>query len=113
MAYSSILGADTAPVQPSGRSADLLGPSDSSDTGSDAVGTDEALDDSDAGGTGARGAVAGSDGREGGDIMPDRIVNLGDGEGFPEADPDGMEMTDLDDDGATGLPGDDASEDRR
>ena len=36
MAQSSILGADIAPMQPSGRSADMLGPSDSSDSGSDA-----------------------------------------------------------------------------
>ena len=33
MAYSSILGADTAPVQPSGRDSDALGPSDNSDSG--------------------------------------------------------------------------------
>jgi hypothetical protein len=96
MAYSSILGADIAPGHPSGRDAEALGPSDNSDTGSDAIGTDEARDDSDSAGTGSRGAVAGRDAREGGDILPDRIVNLGEGEGFPEADPDGMEMTDLD-----------------
>jgi hypothetical protein len=104
MAYSSIMGADSAPTNPSGREAELLGPSDSSDSGSDALGTTEAHEDSDAGGTGERGAVAGLDAREGADIMPDRIVNLSegevsslaDGEGFPEADPDGMEMTDLD-----------------
>ena len=104
MAYSSIMGADTAPTNPSGREAELLGPSDSSDSGSDALGTSEAHEDSDAAGTGERGAVAGMDAREGADIMPDRIVNLAegevaslaDGEGFPEADPDGMEMTDLD-----------------
>lgn len=104
MAYSSIMGADSAPTNPSGREAELLGPSDSSDSGSDALGTTEAHEDSDASGTGERGAVAGLDAREGADIMPDRIVNLAegevsslaDGEGFPEADPDGMEMTDLD-----------------
>ncbi|MDB5753207.1 MAG: hypothetical protein JWP65_3628 [Ramlibacter sp.] len=96
MAFSSILGADVAPAQPSGRDADLLGPSDNSDSGSDAIGTSEAHEDSDAAGTGSRGAVAGSDAREGSDIMPDRIVNLAEGEGFPEADPDGMEFTDLD-----------------
>lgn len=96
MAYSSILGADVAPSTPSGRDSDLLGPSDNSDSGSDAIGTVEALEDSDSAGTGARGAVAGADGREGGDILPDRVVNLADGEGFPEADPDTMEFTDLD-----------------
>jgi hypothetical protein len=98
MAYSSILGADPAPQQPSGRDADLLGPSDNSDSGSDTIGTNEAHADSDARGTGERGAVAGRDGKEGGDILPDRVVRLGDGEGFPEADPDTMEFTDLDTD---------------
>ena len=97
MAYSSILGADQAPQEPSGREAELLGPSDNSDSGSDTIGTIEADEGStDAAGTGDRGSVAGADPREGGDILPDRVVNLADGEGFPEADPDGMEMTDLD-----------------
>ena len=96
MAYSSILGADPAPAQPSGRDAELLGPSDNSDSGSDAIGTHEAHADSDSRGTGERGAVAGADLKEGADILPDRVVNLADGEGFPEADPDAMEMTDLD-----------------
>jgi hypothetical protein len=98
MAYSSILGADVAPSNPSGREAELLGPSDNSDSGSDTIGTVEAdQDTTDSVGTGDRGAVAGPDAREGADILPDRIVNLADGEGFPEADPDGGEMTDLDD----------------
>lgn len=100
MAYSSIMGADVAPGNPSGRDADLLGPSDNSDSGSDAIGTTEAHEDSDSVGTGSRGVVAGADAREGGDILPDRVVNLADGEGFPEADPDGMEMIDLDSDDA-------------
>ena len=47
MSYSSIYGADVAPTQPSGRDSRLLGPSDSSDTGSDAMGTNEAYGDSD------------------------------------------------------------------
>jgi hypothetical protein len=113
MAYSSILGRDPAPAQPSGRSSELLGPSDNSDSGSDAVGTAEAHGDSDAVGTGERGAVYGADAVEGADIAPDRVVNAageeddedlgsgvtsgpGSGNGFPEADPDGQEMTDLD-----------------
>jgi hypothetical protein len=97
MDYSSILGAEKAPAQPSGRDAELLGPSDNSDSGSDTVGTHEAHADSDMAGTGERGSVTpGSEAREGGDILPDRIARLPDGEGFPEADPDGMEMTDLD-----------------
>jgi hypothetical protein len=97
MAYSSILGADRAPTEPSGREAELLGPSDNSDSGSDTIGTGEAREDTiDTGKTGDRATVAGPELREGGDILPDRVVNLGEGEGFPEADPDGMEMTDLD-----------------
>ena len=96
MAYSSIVGADTAPTNPSGREAELLGPSDNSDSGSDTVGTSEAHEDSDSRGTGERGAVAGTDAREGSDILPDKVVNLADGEGFPEADPDSMGFTDLD-----------------
>lgn len=113
MAYSSILGADPAPAQPSGRSSDVLGPSDSSDTGSDAVGTREDHADSDVGGTGERGGVYGPDAVEGADISPDRVVRMGEsgedlgeavetgpgsGDGFPEADPDSQEFTDLDSD---------------
>jgi hypothetical protein len=96
MATSSILGADTAAPQPSGRDAQALGPSDRSDTGSDTRGTAENHADTDAAGTGERAAVAGRDAREGADILPDRVVNLADGEGFPEADPDALEFTDLD-----------------
>jgi hypothetical protein len=111
MAYSSILGADKAPLQPSGRDAELLGPSDSSDSGSDALGTAELHADSDASGTGERGSVTpGGEGREGADILPDRVVRmegggagaeedeegLASGEGFPAADPDAREFTDLD-----------------
>ena len=115
MAYSSILGADPAPVHPSGRDAELLGPSDNSDSGSDTVGTHEAHADSDAAGTGERGSVTLDEGREGADILPDRIVDMSDvdeadelagevdepaatGEGFPAADPDAREFTDLDGD---------------
>lgn len=77
MAHSSILGADTVPAQPSGRDAAALGPSDNSDTGADAIGTHEAHADSDAAGTGERGAVTpGVEGREGGDILPDRVVSM-------------------------------------
>jgi len=104
MAHSSILGADTAPAQPSGRDAEALGPSDNSDSGSDAIGTFEAHADSDAVGTGERGAVTpGVEGREGGDILPDRVVTvdemedaLATGEGFPGRDVDATEYTDLD-----------------
>ncbi len=116
MAYSSILGADPAPVQPSGRDAELLGPSDNSDSGSDTIGTHEAHADSDAVGTGERGSVTPGEARDGADILPDRIVRMDEGqdgdeaseeldeplatgEGFPAADPDAREFTDLDSDG--------------
>ncbi|MES2785522.1 MAG: hypothetical protein V4684_08680 [Pseudomonadota bacterium] len=96
MAYSSILGADVAPVHPSGRDSASLGPSDNSDTGSDTVGTYEALGDSDSVGTGERGSVTLDDGREGGDILPDRVVNMEGGDVDPAENlPD---LTDLDED---------------
>ena len=38
MSHSSILGGDRAPQQAPGRDADTLGPSDSSDSGSDVQG---------------------------------------------------------------------------
>ena len=116
MAFSSIVGADVAPSNPSGREAELLGPSDNSDSGSDTVGTSEAHGDSDSVGTGERGAVAGSDAREGSDILPDRVVNLAEGEvaNLPEADPDSMELTDLDNDDLDALADrGDASDDER
>lgn len=97
MAYSSILGADRAPQEPSGRGADRLGPSDNSDSGSDAIGTTEAHEEStDAFGTGERGAVAGPD-PDAGDILPDRVVNLSEGQVFASTDPDELSLTDLDD----------------
>jgi hypothetical protein len=107
MAYSSITGADSAPIHPSGRDAQLLGPSDNSDSGSDTVGTHEAHADSDAVGTGERGSVSAREGKEGADILPDRVVRAEDGNGLPEADPDTQEFTDLD----AREPGSDAGED--
>ena len=115
MAYSSIRGADRAPTEPSGREAELLGPSDNSDSGSDTIGTVEAdQDTTDAGGTGDRGAVAGRDAREGADILPDRVVNLADGEVTAESDPHGMDLTDLDndDDAQASAEGERSDEDR-
>lgn len=96
MATSSILGGERAPAHPTGRESDLLGPSDRSDTGSDSRGTHEPRADSDYAGTGERGSVVPGDAEEGRDVLPDRVVNLGDNEGFPEADPDTEEFTDLD-----------------
>jgi hypothetical protein len=110
MAYSSILGADVAPQQPSGREAGLLGPSDRSDSGSDAIGTSEAHEDSDSSGTGERGAVAGIDAREGSDILPDRVVNLADEEAALDADLESV--TDLDEQDISAAAEDDAEDSR-
>ena len=96
MSYSSIYGADVAPLQPSGRDAQLLGPSDNSDSGSDALGTSEAYSDSDAAGTGERGSAAPGDAREGADILPDHVVRLAEGDGGPEEDAETQGFTDLD-----------------
>jgi hypothetical protein len=94
MATSSILGGTAAPRRPRGTGADLLGPSDSSDSGSDVQGertlATEADDggtgavpaeldsDTDARGTGERAAAVGTEPRDGGDILPDRVVRTSD-----------------------------------
>jgi hypothetical protein len=88
MANSSILGGDRPAETASGKDVDALGPSDSSDSGSD-VQTDlgrSALDegsegglpvahhsDTDSGGTGERGSADPSVPVIGADLMPDRI----------------------------------------
>ena len=93
MATSSILGGERPPSTPSGTDTEALGPSDSSDSGSDVQGERgfDALDegqiggdradlgtDSDALGTGERGsAVHDTDIVEGADIAPDRIEVVG------------------------------------
>ncbi|MET0918411.1 MAG: hypothetical protein ABWY07_08330 [Burkholderiales bacterium] len=94
MANSSILGGDHAPAYPRGTDTDALGPSDSSDSGSDVQvdlgrsampdeGSEGALPiahhgSSDAAGTGERGAADGRDVDEGADILPDRIGTVPD-----------------------------------
>ncbi len=101
MANSSILGGTLPPQQHSGTEIDRLGPSDSSDSGSDVQGEKPMAtspdnpgewgslpasqrSDSDALGTGERGAAAGSETVTGADILPDRIV-----------DEDGAEVSDV------------------
>jgi len=111
MAYSSILGGEVAPQEPSGREAERLGPSDNSDSGSDTIGTSEARDGTtDSAKTGDRGAVAGADAEIGADIQPDRVVNLAEGE---VGDADGLELTDLDDGDLRALAEDDSADDDR
>jgi hypothetical protein len=92
MAHSTLLGADVAPNHSSSRNAGLLGPSDNSDSGSDAIGTFEEHADSDAAGTGERASVDLMDGREGDDILPDRVVNLAEGK---VSAPNDDELTDM------------------
>lgn len=93
MARSSILGGNHAPERASGTDTDALGPSNSSDSGSDVQGEREMAtepdnagewgsliadgdSDSDSFGTGERGAATGH-GRDNSDILPDRIVTPG------------------------------------
>ena len=92
MSHSSILGGNRAPQQAPGRDAETLGPSDSSDSGSDVHGArrmktvpEEGLaaggalpiaadSDSDAEGTGERAEAVPEGARDGADIAPDRIA---------------------------------------
>lgn len=104
MANSSLLGGQQAAARAKGRDADALGPSDTSDSGSDVQGQqvmstspdnpDElgALpvkgdSDSDAFGTGERGAATGRAGPENVDLLPDRIAK---DPMFSSADADGQ-----------------------
>ena len=91
MSQSSIMGGERAPQQAKGRSAKTLGPSDTSDSGSDIQGasrlkTDaeegdlggatpiDSNSDSDSMGTGERRSAVPGSGRDGADIGPDRIA---------------------------------------
>jgi len=91
MATSSILGGERASIKSSGRDVDALGPSDTSDSGSDIQGersmstlpdnpgelgalVADGQTDSDASGTGERASATGSDSVDGADILPDRIT---------------------------------------
>ena len=111
MATSPLLGGERAPTQAPGRDLESLGPSDSSDSGSDVQGQldlypDSDLErhigitpgpdnDSDSGGTGERGAaVPESDVREGDDISPDRIRSLTDEDDEAELDLADLEAVD-------------------
>jgi hypothetical protein len=96
MATSSILGGSRLPEEISGKDVHALGPSDNSDSGSDATGAygdDELASDTDAAGTGERASVGRGGEQADADILPDRI----------EAVTDLVSADDLED-----LPGDDA-----
>jgi hypothetical protein len=115
MATSSILGGERAPTQAAGRDVGALGPSDTSDSGSDVQGQLSGVEapgygedlfsdtagpgnaavrsDSDSGGTGERGAaVPGENPEDASDITPDRVVRLTDA----LDDPDQVSIDELD-----------------
>jgi hypothetical protein len=95
MATSSIRGGDRTPARPSGTEVDRLGPSDSSDSGSDVQmqrrmpTRPDTLDElgslpahrgstSDAQGTGERASAPGdAEDRDGDDIVPDQTEDIG------------------------------------
>lgn len=91
MANSNFLGGERAPIPPPGKDVDALGPSDSSDSGSDVQGERsvqgegehadqlgslivDTRSDSDASGTGERASATGEDTVDGADIAPDRVI---------------------------------------
>ncbi|APW47972.1 hypothetical protein [Rhodoferax antarcticus] len=91
MTNSSFLGGKRAATSPLGNDVDALGPSDSSDSGSDVQGERnlqgegehadqlgslivDTSSDSDASGTGERASATGRDGPDGADIAPDKVI---------------------------------------
>lgn len=80
MATSSLLGVDTENTLPAHNATgiDSLGPSDTSDTGSDSAGAygNEADSDTDRFGTGERGGVQPSEDPVARDILPDHVENM-------------------------------------
>ena len=92
MSQSSILGGERAPQHAKGRDAEVLGPSDTSDSGSDIQGASRLKTDAEEGdlggatpidgdsdtdsmGTGERRSAVPGAGRDGADIGPDRIAS--------------------------------------
>ena len=76
MAHSNLLGGDKIAVKPDGTSAEALGTSGNSDSGSDVVGTlsrAELQSDSDATGTGERADVERDNAGRAYDIRPDKV----------------------------------------
>ena len=91
MATSSIFGGLHAPEHVRGKDTNALGPSDNSDSGSDAQGAygdDEMSSDSDAAGTGERASVGAGMDPSDADILPDHIEGEEDEESSPEVDSD-------------------------
>lgn len=109
MATSSILGGSKAPEEISGKDLQALGPSDNSDSGSDAVGAygdDELSSDSDAVGTGERASAGLGRDQPDADILPDHIEPAPGADADTDVDADAgddfndlSEVEDLADDG--------------
>ena len=121
MSHSSILGGDRAPQRARGRDAETLGPSDTSDSGSDIQGATRLKtdaeegelggatpvsndSDSDAMGTGERAEAVPEGARDGADIAPDRIASSKDAL-------DSAESITGNDDSIEGLADDESDED--
>ena len=100
MASSSILGGTKLPEEISGKDLQALGPSDNSDSGSDAIGAygDDALSsDSDSAGTGERAAAGAENDQPNADILPDHIEKAAGGSADMDLDNDaGDDFNDLD-----------------
>lgn len=89
MATSSIFGGLHVPEHVRGKDTNALGPSDNSDSGSDAQGAygdDEMSSDSDAAGTGERASVGAGMDPSDADILPDHIEGEEDEESSSEVD---------------------------
>jgi len=89
MATSSIFGGLHAPEHVRGKDTNALGPSDNSDSGSDAQGAygdDELSSDSDAAGTGERASVGAGMDPSDADILPDHIEGEDDDESLSDVD---------------------------
>ena len=101
MATSSILGGSKAPEEISGKDVHALGPSDNSDSGSDAVGAygeDELSSDSDAAGTGERASAGIGLEQPDADVMPDHIETAPGADADTDVDGDaGDDFNDLSD----------------
>jgi len=124
MATSSILGGTKLPEEISGKDLQSLGPSDNSDSGSDAVGAygnDAMSSDSDAAGTGERASADGENNPADADIRPDHIEKVASVDPDMDLDGDaGDEFNDLgeveelagdDDELDAGIDDEDADED--
>lgn len=116
MASSSILGGTHLPEAVSGKDTASLGPSDNSDTGSDALGAygdDILASDSDSVGTGERAAIEGGRTVADSDILPDHVESLVGDDDDGALDDDSVNIDDLasDDEAADDGDSDDGSDD--